>query len=153
MLHKKRKWCLCVSRFMCISISTSGAGGKCFKNNSVSGSLGCSLRVSLHLWGIGPTNGTRPVGLRIKTRKAPGRLTDAVHNDSLITASYMYSKQYPYANYTCTTILLQAWDLPSTICPRTSHGTHGCRAGLAVAGGTQNHSYTPRTCSQINISI
>lgn len=49
--------------------------------------LACSLRVSLHLWGIGPTNGTRPVGLRIEKRKAPGRLIEAVNKGSLNTSS------------------------------------------------------------------
>lgn len=138
----------CVWAGLCafLSLHQEQVALKCF--NSVPGSLVCSLGVSLHLWGIGPTNGTRPVGLRIEKRKAPGRLIYAVNKDSLNAASRRRLKQYSYANHVCT-----IGDLPSTICPHTSHGTHGYRAGLAVAGGTQNHSYTPHTCSQTNISI
>lgn len=43
---------------------------------------------------------------------------------------------------------LDKWDMScllSATCPHTSHGIHGCRAGLAAAGGTQNHSCTPHT--------
>lgn len=114
---------------------------KCSKDNSVPGSLVCSLRVSLHLWGIGPTNGTCPVGLRREKKKSPGRLTDTVHQDK----AGFHRPSYK--------VYLRCGYLPSTTCPHTSHGTHGCRAGLAGADGTQNHSYIPRTCSQTNISI
>lgn len=82
-LHKKAKmWCVyvCVNMYTCTTISGAASADVFQRQSGVSGSLKWSLRVSLDLWGIGTTNGTRPVGLRTDSRN---KMIQAVRNFQL----------------------------------------------------------------------